>query len=190
MKRQPFNPALGAILFLAAMAPFGILLGKPLSTYIGSVMPDDTFYYLVPARNFIAGLGTSFDGLNLTNGYHPLWMLITIAAVWLSPAHLELYLLPALSGLLYILGALVLAFLFFPQRSRFEKAVLFSLFCFNFYLLKVFMLGLENGLAFFILTILLVFLQKNFKDSAIAIHSPPPPPPPPPKKRITTDSGS
>jgi hypothetical protein len=37
---------------------------------------DDAFYYFGIARNVAAGHGSTFDGLNLTNGYHPLWMLL------------------------------------------------------------------------------------------------------------------
>ena len=37
---------------------------------------DDAYYYLEIARHFADGQGSTFDGLNSTNGYHPLWMLI------------------------------------------------------------------------------------------------------------------
>jgi hypothetical protein len=37
---------------------------------------DDAFYYLTIGRNMATGQGSTFDGLNLTNGYHPLWQLI------------------------------------------------------------------------------------------------------------------
>lgn len=35
---------------------------------------DDTFYYFKTALNVSRGLGSSFDGINPTNGYHPLWL--------------------------------------------------------------------------------------------------------------------
>lgn len=35
---------------------------------------DDSFFYMVIARNHAAGLGYSFDGLNQTNGFHLLWL--------------------------------------------------------------------------------------------------------------------
>ncbi len=38
---------------------------------------DDAFYYFGIARNVAAGHGSTFDGINLTNGYHPLWMLLS-----------------------------------------------------------------------------------------------------------------
>src|SRR5262245_20657161 len=36
---------------------------------------DDAFYYIQPASNIAAGNGPTFDGVNATNGYHPLYML-------------------------------------------------------------------------------------------------------------------
>jgi hypothetical protein len=35
---------------------------------------DDSFYYFAIARNLSRGLGSTFDGLHATNGYHPLWL--------------------------------------------------------------------------------------------------------------------
>src|SRR3954471_4321452 len=37
---------------------------------------DDAWYYLTIGRNLAAGQGSTFDGVNLTNGYHPLWQLV------------------------------------------------------------------------------------------------------------------
>ena len=39
---------------------------------------DDAFYYFGIARNVAEGHGSTFDGINLTNGYHPLWMLLSV----------------------------------------------------------------------------------------------------------------
>jgi len=37
---------------------------------------DDSFYYFTIARNIAHGLGSTFDQIHTTNGYHPLWLLI------------------------------------------------------------------------------------------------------------------
>ncbi|HEY0986247.1 MAG TPA: hypothetical protein VGD80_04310 [Kofleriaceae bacterium] len=37
---------------------------------------DDTYYYFKTALNVGRGLGSSFDGINPTDGYHPLWMAV------------------------------------------------------------------------------------------------------------------
>jgi hypothetical protein len=39
---------------------------------------DDAFYYFGIARNVAHGHGSTFDGIDLTNGYHPLWMLMAV----------------------------------------------------------------------------------------------------------------
>ncbi len=44
---------------------------------IGSYQ-DDFFYYLKVAQNIAATGRSTFNGLNLTNGYHPLWMLVLV----------------------------------------------------------------------------------------------------------------
>ena len=41
-------------------------------------MPDDAYYYFLSARNVAAGRGPSVDGLNASNGWHPLWMLVNV----------------------------------------------------------------------------------------------------------------
>lgn len=41
-----------------------------------SLFIDDAFYYLLIARNFADSGVPTFDGINATNGFHPLWMLM------------------------------------------------------------------------------------------------------------------
>ena len=49
---------------------------RPIRELLIRVVPDDALFYLVIARNGAAGKLSSFDGLTLTNGYHPLWRLV------------------------------------------------------------------------------------------------------------------
>jgi hypothetical protein len=39
---------------------------------------DDAYYYFKVAANLAAGAGSTFDGINPTNGYHPLWCWLQI----------------------------------------------------------------------------------------------------------------
>lgn len=39
---------------------------------------DDAYYYFKVAQNITEGFGSTFDRINITNGYHPLWLLICI----------------------------------------------------------------------------------------------------------------
>ena len=46
--------------------------------YYGALTADDGYYYFVVARNIVQHGMSSFDGHSLTNGYHPLWMVVLI----------------------------------------------------------------------------------------------------------------
>ena len=43
-----------------------------------NTLPDDAFYYFQIARDIVTGYGSTFDKVHITNGYHPLWMLIIL----------------------------------------------------------------------------------------------------------------
>ncbi len=63
-------------LFLLALLPaLYIALGNP-NTILDWYSSDDGFYYFQVARNLAAGHGFTFDGLNPTNGFHPLWLFV------------------------------------------------------------------------------------------------------------------
>lgn len=63
---------------------------------------DDAFYYYKVAQNVLTGHGFTFDQINLTNGFHPLWMVICLGVFWLSRYNL---LLP-LRALILVSGVL------------------------------------------------------------------------------------
>ena len=46
---------------------------------------DDSFYYLKTALNLSKGLGSTFDGINPTNGYQPIWLLVLVGLFKVSP---------------------------------------------------------------------------------------------------------
>ena len=51
---------------------------------------DDAFYYFKVAQNIAEGRGVTFDGINPTNGFHPLWMLVCIPIFTLARFNLIL----------------------------------------------------------------------------------------------------
>lgn len=56
---------------------------------IAFLLYDDAYYYLGVARHLAAGSGSTFDGLDATNGYHPLWcwLLVPVVALFRDPGH-------------------------------------------------------------------------------------------------------
>ena len=95
----PRSDRLARLCIFAALSGSGLGLlltdlstaGKPLlsqmATNVIALMYDDGFYYLEIARNLSLGLGSSFDGIHATNGYHPLWLLCCrlLFVFWADP---------------------------------------------------------------------------------------------------------
>ncbi|HET7009587.1 MAG TPA: hypothetical protein VFI11_02325, partial [Anaerolineales bacterium] len=71
---------------------------------------DDAFYYFTTARNIAMGLGSTFDGISPTNGYHPLWMLICVPVFALARIDpwLPLRILVVVSGALTAAGGVLM----------------------------------------------------------------------------------
>jgi hypothetical protein len=85
----------------------------PLDSYLRDTNFDDSFYYFVIARNFAHGAWSTFDGWNLTNGYHPIWaaLLAPVFGLIADPSAalraaklLELLCLVGATGLLLVAG--------------------------------------------------------------------------------------
>jgi hypothetical protein len=74
-----------------------------------AVLPDDAFYYLRIAQHIAAGDGSTFDGINRTNGYHPLWMLLLVGLARIVPDSLDyIRAAQALALSLHAAGSLIL----------------------------------------------------------------------------------
>ena len=61
------------------------LAWQPIEKLLSAFLVDDAFYYFKPALNLAGGLGPTFDGEHLTNGYHPLWMGIVAVVYYFFP---------------------------------------------------------------------------------------------------------
>ena len=76
---------------------------------LGASFDDDTYYYFGVARNLAHGLGSSFDGIDATNGYHPLWLLM-LTPIWkLASGRSALVMVRVLSGVLFGVSLYLLA---------------------------------------------------------------------------------
>jgi len=83
---QPWMPLLLGGLVLAAYSRI-VALSSGTDALVGT-FHDDAFYYFQIARNVAAGLGSTFDGIHATNGYHPLWMAVIVPLFGLVPGEL------------------------------------------------------------------------------------------------------
>ena len=128
---------------------------------------DDAYYYFKVAENIGLGHGSTFDGINPTNGYHPLWMLICISIFTLARFDLILPLrvLLIVMSLFSIATAILLYRLIGDILSPPVGMLIAVYWVFNFYIQDTFYnLGLESGIALFFVALLiymLYHLEKN-----------------------------
>ncbi|MUL78119.1 hypothetical protein [Mycolicibacterium sp. CBMA 226] len=78
----------------------GLAVAMPYDRLV-PLFADDAFYYLEIARNISHGKGSTFDGINLTNGYHPLWEAILVPVAGVSNNRSSLVIVTALAAILF-----------------------------------------------------------------------------------------
>ena len=128
---------------------------------------DDAYYYFKVAQNISEGYGSTFDRINPTNGYHPLWMLICVPIFALARFDLILplrVLLLIMSGFSVATGILLYRLLgkvFTPVIGAI--AALYWVFSID-VLAIAYQPGLETGIAAFF-TVLLVYKLFEFERS-------------------------
>lgn len=122
---------------------------------------DDAYYYFKVAQNISEGRGSTFDGINPTNGYHPLWLAVCIPIFALARFDLilPLRILLVVMGGLSAATAILLYRLIGGTLSRPIGALAAIWWVFDLYILDtVYQYGLESGLAAFTLALLLRLL--------------------------------
>src|SRR5215467_6161020 len=118
---------------------------------------DDAYYYFKVAQNISEGHGSTFDGMNPTNGYHPLWMLICIPIFALArfdlilPLRILLLVMGALSAATAVLFYRLIGRVFHPAVGA--AAALYWVFSYDI-LSRVYQQGLETGIAVFFVVLL------------------------------------
>lgn len=128
---------------------------------------DDAYYYFKVAQNISEGHGSTFDGINRTNGYHPLWMLVCILIFALArfdlilPLRILLLVMSGLSVATAILLYRLIGRIFAPAIGAI--AALYWVFSYD-VLAILYQQGLESGIAAFFI-VLLVYKLYAFEMS-------------------------
>jgi hypothetical protein len=160
-KGFPWFEVLLGIVFLSATvyAAFSDAYNLPNRWFIR----DDAYYYFKVAQNISEGHGSTFDGIHLTNGYHPLWLLICIPIFALARYDLilPLRILAIVTGVLQFGTAVLLHRLLRKAISPAAGMLAAAYWLFNSYiLLFLYKTGVESGVALLLLVGLLYMLYK------------------------------
>ena len=164
MKRFSLFEILIAIFFIASLLYGG--LSDAQNFGLSWFDRDDAYYYFKVAQNISEGHGSTFDGMNITNGYHPLWLLICIPVFALTRFDLSLPLriLFVLMGLLNLSTSMLL---YRWLKRHVQDAVAGLIACywlFDYHIqVVIYRQGLETGIAAFSL-VLMLFALSRFED--------------------------
>lgn len=140
------------IIFLGFFVSLCLALA-PIQFLLSNYLVDDAFYYFQIARNITHGLGSTFDGINPTNGYHPLWMLLllpifahfsTPVVMDIAPIHATLALAAVCTALL---GIVLLLIISRYTSGMWIKALALASWFFNPYNIYGSLDGLETALS-------------------------------------------
>ncbi len=103
-------------LFLVAILTYGVFFAyyllshSDLVNFVAGFNNDDAFYYFQIAKNLAGGEFSTFDGgLTLTNGYHPVWLLLITPFYWVFDLESALFGIKALEIMLVAGGVALIA---------------------------------------------------------------------------------
>gem|GEM_PF-4165830 len=126
--------------------------------------PDDAFFYNIIARNILAGLGPTSDGIAITNGFHPLWLgcVTLITAVFENALGAEL-LLQFIIAIAVFSCMAVYAARYLPRWICMGMIIVCSV---STSYLRILVSGMETGLAMLLLLTTLLLAARFFSDTA------------------------
>jgi hypothetical protein len=130
---------------------------------------DDAFYYFQTARNISNGMGVTFDGINPTNGFHPLWMLVCIPIFFFSRFNIFLpfRLLTILLGVLNAATSLLLYRWVANNLTKSAGVLAALIWAFSPVIQPLTsQSGLETGLSVFLLVLLIILISKTLTKSS------------------------
>ncbi|MEQ1833848.1 MAG: hypothetical protein ABL977_12400 [Candidatus Eisenbacteria bacterium] len=119
-------------------------------------MADDAYYYFQVARHVAAGDGSTFDGMHVSNGYHPLWLLFTAGIFRLTGGSGDLPLM-IIHGLQFgmLIASAVLLYHALKPIDRLAAAFTVALFLASNATRNYLYNGMESSLAFLLVCLLL-----------------------------------
>lgn len=121
------------------------------------LIQDDAFYYFEIAKYFLATGIPSFDGINITNGFHPLWQAICFPVFYFWQGETPLRIMLGIASVFNVLS-IILIYNILNRLTRNVWVALCGMAIFSFHgaIIRTWFNGLETALHIFTL---LLFLQ-------------------------------
>lgn len=140
---------------------FALFISKSETAELIYHIPDDASYYLKIGMNYSEGYGTTFDKINLTNGFQPLWQYIVTGISSVMKTSTENLLRSVLFVQLIIIS--LSAIIFFKTVSGFfgNKAALGCSIVFLLFVYSLCINGMESALMVILLLILIKYISQT-----------------------------
>ncbi len=157
---------LGGVSFV--IAAWVLVMALP-AKYFMSWIADDAFYYYQVARNIVTGNGPSFDGFSPTNGWHPLYMLTSIAVQALAGPGTDLAVRAQffVNAIIYAMAGVILAKLLCKVIGHIAGVILLILWFSDGRLVAAALSGLEMPLVLITFSMFFYFIIIEFKSDVI-----------------------
>lgn len=163
-EQRPRRSSAGkAVVYLAIAVVISVFL---LINTFGVQLVDDGYYYLEIARNISSGNGITFDGLNRTNGFHPLWQAVLVPVFLMTQSRdLAAQAVTMLQTLLFAASGFILYRILIENT----KKILLSVAAAAFWLLNFWfwskgaLSGMETGLLIFCYGISLLLFTRSLR---------------------------
>lgn len=150
------------VILLLIFSGYMTLAWQPFDKLLAN-FADDSFYYFKTASNIANGLGPTFDGENMTNGYHPLWMGVNVVIYYLIPNDkiLPIRIVLGLSVLLFFATTLLIWKIISRWSSdKWIQALSVLSYALNPWNSSIYFNGLETPLALFLLVLLFLLFSE------------------------------
>ncbi len=142
---------------------------QPIELLVEKNLPDDAYYYFVLARNTIQLNRVSMDGINVTNGFHPLWWIVLLPIFGGSSAgsNLPISIALTLASLLDLVSIWIIAQLAVSLTHRWYLGIMAAwLYATNPFVILQITNGLETAIGILALLIFLLLMNKWLADAA------------------------
>lgn len=166
MKR--FSPGLFVVLAAAAAVHLAVAVQDFGTLARNGFLYDDSFYAFQIARHIASGDGATFDGVNATNGFQPLYVGALVPLYWMAgdnptlPVHLAL----VLSALLTVATAYMLYRLVARRASDTAALIVTGAWAFSPIVIRQAANGLETALALFCFTAAVSYYLAHVRAAA------------------------
>jgi hypothetical protein len=159
------------VLFILAI-PTTIYLLLADTNILIRLFPDDAFYYLQTAFNTAQSGFISFDGINPTNGFHPLQFLISVLMALTDNKETVLKLAVVQNALLILLSGSLLSFYYLKNTpNRIRNIALLILSMPEWFLYLYLDVGMEMSLVLFFTVVFLINFEKIIRGTINKVQS-------------------